>query len=274
LTEYTGHIRGQDDPVPASELPSQTPVTAEQRDGQDRGAGNRASAEDAAEPRGRESYASDIRSAASQQTDSPAATDDRPGAAPDTQTQPGPAETRLLTEPRLRDEYAPDLRAASQPDQPASHGPITHYHGEFRGQQIDLYTDGTRWAPGDRQEGENVAGKTPGTSPGDLSGLPPPGDQLVDTAGEDASLAERLRRETYQNSGDLMDVLDKSGTTMQDVFSRPQPSGHDVSPVGGPYVAPAPHYGIQSGDVLSAVFVAGLLADRIVGWLRQRGKRP
>jgi hypothetical protein len=456
-------------------------VTAEQGDGQDRGADSRASAEHAAEPRDRETYASDIRSTTSQETDSTAANEDRPGAVPDAQTQPGPAETGQLAEPRPRDEYAADLRAArpgdsqeagtaasaearqpqatphetsetgatsqpdapgdglpadsaspaaaeqnlsetatagapareqqppsdpdraagqpaseyttsaattpaatdqpaqpdpgtvqaesqatdamhhdqpqetltatpdnseqrlpgtgskasagteeaerasaddrsdqgepdstsggrppaentagadaayrppaeenqthrgrpdspagqaDQPDQPASHGPITHYHGEFKGQQIGLYTDGTRWAPGDRQQGENVVGEKPEKSPGDISDLPPTGDQLIDSAGEDSSRAERLRHQLYEASGDILDTLDKTADTAHDMLARPQLRGHDVSPAGGPYVSPAPHDGIEADSVLTAAFVAGLLADRCVRWIRQHWKRP
>jgi hypothetical protein len=43
---------------------------------------------------------------------------------------------------------------------------IRHFHGKFGGQALDLYTGGTRWAPGERAGGENVAGRSRSGPPG------------------------------------------------------------------------------------------------------------
>jgi hypothetical protein len=80
----------------------------------------------------------------------------------------------------------------------------------------------------------------------------------------------RCRRVQFQ----IVCSLDKTADTVHDMLARPQLSGHDISPVGEPYVSPAQHHGIEAGSVLTAAFVAGLLADRIARWIRQHWKRP
>ena len=44
--------------------------------------------------------------------------------------------------------------------------------------------------------------------------------------------------------------------------------------MGGPHVVPVPQVGIAVGDVVTAFYVAGLLADTSVRWLRQHWNRP
>jgi hypothetical protein len=89
--------------------------------------------------------------------------------------QPGEAGSHR-DQPSIGDGPAND----ADPGQPADQGSITHYHGEFKGQHVDLFTDGTRWAPGDRVPGENAVGQKPDRSPGDTSDLPSSGEQLLD----------------------------------------------------------------------------------------------
>ena len=143
-----------------------------------------------------------------------------------------------------------------------SQGNITHYHGEFKGQPVDLYTDGTRWSPGDQERGENVVGEKPDKSPGDTSDLPPTGEQLVDTAGDSGSRLERLRRELYRHSGDAQDALEKNTSLVHDVFSRPPTSSLEVSPVNRPSISETSHYGADAGSVATAALVLAVLIDR------------
>ena len=157
-------------------------------------------------------------------------------------------------------------QADEGPDQLSSHGGITHFHGEFKGQPLDLHTDGIRWTPGDQEQGENVVGEKPDRSPGDTSDLPPTGDQLVDTAGDNAPTVERFRRELHRQSGDVADGLGKYTNLAHGVFSRPPAGSYEVTPARTPYVSET-HYGTDVGSIATAAFVVGVLIDRAARWL-------
>ena len=53
------------------------------------------------------------------------------------------ADTVAVAEPLTREEYADAVRGS------AAVPAVTHFHGEFKGRPLDLYTDGTRWAAAD-----------------------------------------------------------------------------------------------------------------------------
>lgn len=149
----------------------------------------------------------------------------------------------------------------------AAASPVTHFHSEFKGRPIDLYTDGTRWAEADQPRGENVVGVSPG-----LPDLPPTGKELVDSAGEDSPRLERLRREMYRESDDLLDGLEKNANLTSEIFSHPPTSSYQVTPVDGPYISEAQHSGVDAGSVATTAFVLGVLIDRAVGSVVQHYK--
>jgi len=134
---------------------------------------------------------------------------------------------------------------------------VTHFHGEFKGRPIDLYTDGTRWAVPDQVRGENTVGDTAGI----LDRLPT-GEELVDSAGEDSSRLERFRRELYKESDDAMDTVEKDANLVHDIFSHPPTSSYEVTPTDRPYISDAQHSGIDAGSVATAAFVLGVVIDR------------
>jgi hypothetical protein len=104
--------------------------------------------------------------------------------------------------------------------------PVSHYHGEFKGQALDLYTDGTRWAPGDRPGGQNIAGEKPDRSPGDTSDLPPSGEQLLALDNDKASRAERMRREGYRQADGVLGIASKWTDVGHDLLTRQPPAGY------------------------------------------------
>lgn len=165
-----------------------------------------------------------------------------------------------------------DTNATHRPDDgpAADQREITHYHADYKDQHVDLYTDGTRWAPGDRVRGQNVVGPKPDrSSPSDASDLPPTGEQLLDTAGEEKPRSERFRRELYKRGGDLADSMKNNASLATEVFA-PAPTGsHEGTPAGGEYLMPAPHYGMDAGSLATATFVTGVVLDRTIHWLRR-----
>jgi hypothetical protein len=145
--------------------------------------------------------------------------------------------------------------ADNQTDAAAS--PVTHFHSEFKGRPIDLYTDGTRWGVAGQVSVENtVAGKA------DIPDQLPTGEELVDSAGEDSSRLERFRRELYKQSDDAMDAVEKDANLVHDAFSHPPTSSYQVTPVDRPYISEAQHSGIDAGSVATAAFVLGVVIDR------------
>jgi hypothetical protein len=140
---------------------------------------------------------------------------------------------------------------------------ITHYHADFNGHRTDLYTDGTRWASGDPSREHATAGR------GELPDDSPTGEDLVDSAGEEGSLAERVRREAYEEGEDLVDVLDHGANRLSDIFAPPPTSSYEAHPVGGPYFSAQQHNGMDVGTGATALFALGLAVDRVAKWTMQ-----
>jgi hypothetical protein len=155
-------------------------------------------------------------------------------------------------ETRTRGEYAEAMRRD---------GAVTHFHGEFKGRPLDLYTDGTRWAAADTPDREDTV-----TGTGDIPDLLPAGGELIAGAGEGSSRLERLRRDVYEESEDETDVIEKDANVIHDVFSRPPTSSYEATPAPEPHIFATQHPGIDAGTAATALFTFGLVIDRAVQW--------
>jgi hypothetical protein len=169
-------------------------------------------------------------------------------------TVPGESGRADLTvaEPRTREHYAEAMRRD---------GAVTHFHGEFKGRPLDLYTDGTRWAAADTPDREETI-----TGTGDLPDLLPTGEELIAGAGEGSSRLERLRRDVYEESDDETDVIEKDANVIHDVFARPPTSSYEATPAPEPHIFATQHPGIDAGTAATALFTFGLVIDRAVQW--------
>jgi hypothetical protein len=167
---------------------------------------------------------------------------------------------RAVAEPLTREEYADAVRGSGH----AAASAVTHFHGEFKGRPLDLYTDGTRWAVADAPDiKETVSEK------GDIPDRLPTGEELVDNADEGSSLLERLRREVYEESDDEIDILEKDANLVHDVFSHPPAGSYEGTSPNQSYIHATPHSGIDAGSVATAVFTLGLVIDRTARWVMQ-----
>jgi hypothetical protein len=187
---------------------------------------------------------------------------------PSRQAGEGRTQERTGSESRTREEDTAAPGDAGQPgtrgdainqdaDHPGSPGSVTHFHGEFKGQQMDLYTDGNRWAAAERPRNEDMASSKP-----EVQDPPPTGEELVGGAGEKSSLLDRLRKETYRESGDAMDNIDKGVNLGHDVFAHPPTGSYEGTPRDQPNISPAQHSGIDAGTAATAIFVLGLAIER------------
>jgi hypothetical protein len=179
-------------------------------------------------------------------------------------------------ETRSREEYAEAVRGNGHPDgldaQAADSGTgpardvkpagraVSHFHSEFKDQSLDLYTDGSRWAAADTPRTQDLVSEK-----ADIPDRLPTGEELVDSAGENSSLLERLRRGVYEESEDEADSLDKSANLAHDVFSHPPTSSYEATPSPS-YISAPQHSGIDAGSAVTALFVTGLVIDRAVQW--------
>ena len=155
-----------------------------------------------------------------------------------------------------------------------SQGNITHYHGEFKGEPVDLYTDGTRWSPGDQERGENVVGQKPDKSPGGTSDLPPTGEQLVDMENDKLSRFEGLRRESEkeENLDGLHSEVEHDANTIQKWLQGRPPAGHAEQPVlTSPQIGPeVHHYEVDAGSLATMGLMLGVLGVEAVRWGHRR----
>lgn len=161
-----------------------------------------------------------------------------------------------------REEYAEAMRrsTAGAQDQGTAAPAVTHFHGEFKGRPLDLYTDGTRWAAADTpRQDETVSGKA------ELPDQPPAGEDSP----EGGSLLERLRREVYEESEDEIDLLEKDVNLVHDVFARPPTGSYEGTAPDQPVIHGAQHSGIDAGSAATAVFTLGLVIDRAARWVVQ-----
>lgn len=110
--------------------------------------------------------------------------------------------------------------------------------------------------------GTNVVGETPNQSPGErVEGRDPPtGEQLLTMEGDKASRSEKLRRNLFEFADNVSDVTDKGIQTVQDIMSKPSPTGHaDVHVPAGPYVTPATTYSfINDSNAADATIALGV----------------
>jgi hypothetical protein len=118
----------------------------------------------------------------------------------------------------------------------------------------------------------NTTGAKPDHSPGEISGLPPPGDELLEMESSKKSRFSDLFREAEkeENLDELHDAVQENASTVQRWLSARPPQGHAEQsvPAHHPYVTPwAPGHGIDGGEAASAVMVAGIVTVHVAHWI-------
>jgi hypothetical protein len=126
-----------------------------------------------------------------------------------------------------------------------------------------------------RDQGTNVIGSTPDQSPGELSGLPPPGDELAEIETNRKSRISGLldEAEKEENLDGLRDAVEENTSSVQKWLSARPPEGHAAQnvPTHHPYITPwVPEHGIEGADAASAILVAGILTAHMIRWANGR----
>ncbi len=123
-----------------------------------------------------------------------------------------------------------------------------------------------------RDQGVNTVGPRPDQSPGEISGLPPSGDELAEIESSKKSRFGELFQEAEkeENLDGLHDAVEEYASTVQRWLSARPPEGHAEAPVPAshPYITPwIPEHGIEAADAASAVMVAGILTAHMARWI-------
>lgn len=148
---------------------------------------------------------------------------------------------------------------------PGDKGVITHFHGD----NLDLYTDGTRWVSGDTvkaMEARNVVGEKEDRSPGDISDLPPTGEKLVETEDSDAPRPQRVGRKLFREVDDFVDAAKTETDAVSMALKNPGPTNMCIEgapPTRGPEITDAsPHPTPTPGAIVEATLYTGLALFR------------
>jgi hypothetical protein len=161
-----------------------------------------------------------------------------------------------------REEYAGHTRQgpAAADDAPgAGDSPSGQPSAEERAHLHEMYQDylsehGSGW-----DQGTNVVGDKPDRSPGDTSDLPPAGEELLDMDSDKLSRFARFRKETYKEMDDILDVSEKDGGTISQLFDRPPMGSHTEIPAGHPAIEQPPAPGLDGGHLVVAGLVVGII---------------
>jgi hypothetical protein len=150
--------------------------------------------------------------------------------------------------------------AARVPDARPAGVAVTHFHGEFKDQRLDLYTDGTRWANSDSPPREETI-----VCKEDQPDWIPTGKEFADDAdSNDLSRADRIRSKLYEESGDALDALEKNANLGHDIFASPPTGSYEGTPTPQPHFYETHPAGIDAGTAATALFTLGLVIDRAV----------
>jgi hypothetical protein len=127
---------------------------------------------------------------------------------------------------------------------------------------------GTGW-----EQGVSVVGDKPDKSPGDRSGLPPTGEELIHLESDDASRLERLGNKIYEEFDDIADVAEKVSNRAQELFDLRPPAGHpEVRVPTQPYVTPTAeqHETADAGNIAQLGLVLGVIGFRTYQSVRRK----
>lgn len=168
-----------------------------------------------------------------------------------------------------------------KPGEPEEHKPgdkgvITHFHGK----DLDLYTDGTRWVSGDAvkaMEARNVVGEKDNRSPGDISDLPPTGEELVKTEESDLPRPQRLGRKLFREVDDVVDAAKTETDAVSMALKNPGPTNMCIEgspPTRAPEITDAsPHPTPTPGAIVEATLYTGLALFRTGQAIEHRLRR-
>jgi hypothetical protein len=136
---------------------------------------------------------------------------------------------------------------------------ITDIPGQFNGYTMSWSTDGTRWTLGDiPRKGDAGHNETE-----EVPKRPPTGEELVDSADEEASSLEKARRELWEEGDDMVDSVEKNFNDARDIFQRPPTGSITGAPTAGPYFSAQQQSGMDVGTEAAALMVLGLAVERV-----------
>ena len=264
--EYADDLRSHGQPIAAAERPGRDAAPADQPASlrRDTPAPDGAVTPDLAEPRDRETYARDVRAeSASPIPDTAPPLGDR--AAPADGSGPA-AESSPVGQSRG------ELPVRREPDQPQSRrgeGDTARYEDSNdagwpseadRDRWHTMYEEFLDSNRTGRDQGVNVVGEQPDRSPGDRTGLPPTGQELLEMEPAE-SRAAAFRREFYkpESIDDIHGTIESDANTVQQFFERPPTGSHADVPASAPQIAQHSPDSATASDLTMAALTVGIL---------------
>jgi hypothetical protein len=123
-----------------------------------------------------------------------------------------------------------------------------------------------------RDRGTSVVGDKPDKSPGDTSGLPPTGADLLEMEDKDESRADKFRKKLYGEFDDVIDSEKDGVETVMDLTQRP-PTGHpevqvNVGPMFGPEIPQ--HATVDPSSITELAMVLGVISFQAGRWFHHK----
>ena len=176
---------------------------------------------------------------------------------------------RLTPAGRDPDAARPEAAAAAVPGGADQDGAWTQADRD-RVRALYIEDFGPNRATVGRDSGINVVGEKPDRSPGDMSDVPPSGEQLVEMEDKVAPRREKIRSALDRDFKDFDDTVNYFATSTQEILEQPPPTGHpgvvaDTHSHWAPESAQNPTPGL--GNLPELVLVAGVLGDRAIQWI-------
>jgi hypothetical protein len=125
-----------------------------------------------------------------------------------------------------------------------------------------------------RDRGINVVGERPDKSPGDTSGLPPSGADLLAMEDKDEARGDRFRKKLYGEFDDVIDSEKAGVATVMDLTDRP-PAGHpEVQVNSGPAFGPEipQHATVDPSSITELVMVLGVVGFQTGRWMHHKAE--
>jgi hypothetical protein len=133
-----------------------------------------------------------------------------------------------------------------------------------KGKQVNEHLDPL----GGADTGKGVVGE-PWTDP--ASDLPPAGAELPAAEDDNRARPEKLRKKFFEVVGDAHEITGKAADKGHAIFAR-QPTGHAETSTA-PEIFPAPHEGVNAGDLATGLFVLGTLVGEGVRRYREKSNK-
>jgi hypothetical protein len=127
------------------------------------------------------------------------------------------------------------------------------------------------------ERGTKSVGEKDNESPGEASGRPPTGPELLKAEGKETSRGDKFQKQVNEDIGDVIDLGNTGVETVKDLMAQPSPTGHpevlaNSHPAFGPETPQ--HAGVDPSAVAEMTLVLGVIGFQAGRWLHHKIEKP